>query len=193
MTDHWLGFSLAIVDKQELRDQIRAQGAVEPETSLRVVEGLFTWMSGRLPGTVSAFLAMAGEVDVSPLFTRLPGWRWVLPRVEPDRSLTFRDRDVPRETHPFGMEQPADVGPVVPLHEIDVFLTPGLAFDHRGGRLGNGGGFYDRLLARRRTDAHAVGITVSSRVVDVVPMLDHDQRVDWLATEDGVTRCSPSR
>ena len=186
-------FSLATVDKQELRDQIRAQGAVEPETSLRVVEGLFTWMSGRLPGTVSAFLAMSGEVDVSPLFTRLPGWRWVLPRVEPDRSLTFRDRDVPRETHPFGMEQPADVGPVVPLHEIDVFLTPGLAFDLHGGRLGNGAGFYDRLLTSRRTDAQAVGITVARRVVDAVPMFDHDQRVDWLATEDGVSRCSPSR
>jgi 5-formyltetrahydrofolate cyclo-ligase len=135
---------------------------------------------------------MSGEVDVSPLFARLPGWRWVLPRVEPDKTLTFRDRDVPRETHPFGMEQPLDVGPIVPVHEIDLFLTPGLAFDRSGGRLGNGGGFYDRLLARRRADAEAVGITIERRVVEDVPMLDHDQRVDWIATERGVRRCSPT-
>lgn len=173
-----------------MRDQIRSQGAVDPDVSLRVVEGLFAWMSKRLPGTVSAFLAMSGEVDVSPLFTRLPGWRWVLPRVEPDKSLTFRDRDVPRETHPFGMEQPADAGPVVPLHEIDVYLTPGLAFDLAGGRLGNGGGFYDRILSKRRSDSVAVGITIESRVVEAVPMLAHDQRVDWVATERGVTECS---
>lgn len=185
-------YTLGAVDKKELRAQVRGEGAVEPELSRAVVDGLFTWMSQRLPGTASAFLAMAGEVDLSPLFMLLPGWRWVLPRVEPDRSVTFRDRDVPRETHRFGMDQPTDTGPVVPLHEIDVFLTPGLAFDRRGGRLGNGGGFYDRLLARRRTDSMAVGITIVRRVVDVVPMFEHDQRVDWLATEEGVSRCKPT-
>jgi 5-formyltetrahydrofolate cyclo-ligase len=77
--------------------------------------------------------------------------------------------------------------------EIDVFLTPGLAFDLRGGRLGNGGGFYDRVLSTRRTDSAAVGITVGRRVVDEVPMESHDQWVDWLATESSVIRCSPSR
>lgn len=180
------------MDKPALRAEIRAQGPVTPEESLRVAEGLFGWMSRRLPGTVSAFLAMSGEVDVSPLFTRLPGWRWVLPRVEPDRTLTFRDRDVPIERHRFGMDQPVDMGPVVPTNQIDLFLTPGLAFDRRGGRLGNGGGFYDRILSARRADAFAVAVTVTRRILDSVPMSDHDERVDWLATEEGVIRCSPN-
>jgi 5-formyltetrahydrofolate cyclo-ligase len=181
------------VDKEVLRSRIRSQGPVDKTTSARVVEGLFAWLSPRLPGTVSAFLATSAEVDVSSLFDRLPGWRWVLPRVEPDRSLTFRDRDVPTEIHRFGMEQPADAGPVVPIHEIDVYLTPGLAFDSRGGRLGNGGGFYDRVLARRRSDALAVGVTIETRVLDEIPMTGTDQRVDWLATESGVVPCQPSR
>lgn len=180
------------MEKQELREWIRAQGRVGVEESRQVVDGVFGWMSQRLPGTVSAFLAMSGEVDLSPLFTRLPGWRWVLPRVEPDRTVTFRDRDVPRERHPFGMDQPVDMGPAVAVGEIDVFLTPGLAFDLRGGRLGNGGGFYDRILATRRADAQAVGITVERRVVEDVPMREHDQRIDWLATEKGVIRCQCS-
>jgi len=136
---------------------------------------------------------MSNEVDLGPLFDRLPGWRWVLPRVEEEGSLTFRDREVARERHRFGMEQPADEGPVIPLHEIDVFLTPGLAFDETGGRLGQGGGFYDRVLAERRTDTAAVGVTVEERVINRVPMLSYDQRVGWLATEKGVRECSPSR
>lgn len=181
------------MDKQELRAEMRARPAIDGELSRRVVEGLFTWLSARIPGTVSAFLAMSGEVDLSPLFTRLPGWRWVLPRVEADGSMTFRDRDLPRETHRWGMQQPTDAGPAISLHEIDVFLTPGLAFDRSGGRLGNGGGFYDRVLATKRRDSPAVGITVARRVVEVVPIEPHDQRVDWLATEAGVTRCSTSR
>lgn len=170
---------------------VRAQDPVPDAVSQAVAEGLHRWLSSRLPGTISAFLAMDGEVDVAVLFERLPGWRWVLPRVEPDRSMTFRDRDVPREVHRFGMEQPTDAGPIIPVHEIDVFLTPGLAFDMSGGRVGNGAGFYDRILARRRKDSQAVGITVDSRVVDLVPMESHDQRVDWIATESAVRECSP--
>ena len=135
---------------------------------------------------------MPNEIDLSPLFDRLPGWRWVLPRVEEDGSLTFRDREVRTETHRFGMEQPADEGPVIPLHEIDVFLTPGLAFDQTGGRLGQGGGFYDRILSERRTDTTVIGVTVDERVIRRVPMLAYDQRVGWLATEKGVRECSPS-
>lgn len=179
------------MEKELIRARVRDQGPVDPAKEFLVVSGLFTWLSARLPGTVSAFLAMSGEVDVSPLFERLPGWRWVLPRVEEGRKLSFRDKDVPRETHRFGMSQPADKGPDIPVPEIDVFLTPGLAFDLSGGRVGNGAGYYDRVLSRRRPDSQAVGVTVDARVLDSVPMLDHDQRVDWIATEGGVKECSP--
>ena len=81
----------------------------------------------------------------------------------------------------------------MPVHEIDVFLVPGLAFDDYGGRLGRGGGFYDRVLAIRRADSEAIGVTVSSRVIPEVRVVDHDQPVDWLATEDGVIPTRPSR
>jgi 5-formyltetrahydrofolate cyclo-ligase len=180
------------MDKAETRRVMRSVGGPDLETASAVVEGLFRWMSARLPGTVAAYLAMPEEVDVAPLFVRLPGWRWVLPRVEPDGTLTLRDRDVPRETHHWGMEQPADVGPNVPIAHLDVILTPGLAFDSTGGRLGRGGAFYDRLLAARRADCVAIGVTWSARILDTVIMEEHDQRVDLLALETGVTACSTS-
>lgn len=170
---------------------MRSLPGIDPGRAFLVVSGLFAWLSARLPGTASAFLAMEHEIDVSPLFDRLPGWRWVLPRVEDDRSLTFRDRAVPREQHRFGMLQPVGEGPVIPVQEIDVLLVPGLAFDRDGGRLGHGSGYYDRILSARRADSDAVGVAVSEMVLDRVPMLGHDQRIDWLATEDGVRECSP--
>lgn len=181
------------MDKDSIRELVRGDGPIEPHLQEEVQSGLFTWMSSRLPGTVSAFLAMPGEIDLSPLFDRLPGWRWVLPRVEPGRRLSFRDRDIPREVHPFGMSQPIDQGPEVPLVEMDLFLTPGLAFDLAGGRVGNGSGYYDRVLAQRRRDAQAVGVTIDRRILDRVPMLEHDQRMDWVASESGVRECSPTR
>ena len=179
------------MEKSAIRTMIRSQGPMDPMVGSRVAEGLFVWLSGRLPGTVASFLAMPGEVDTSQLFRRLPGWRWVLPRVEPSTSVSFRDRDVSRETHRFGMEQPVDEGPIIQVHEIDIFLAPGLAFDRSGGRIGNGRGFYDRILTSKRSDAQVVGITVEKRVLDSIPMGDHDCFVGWLATELGVTACSP--
>ena len=171
---------------------MRQLGPLPSEVRDRIDDALFAWLSPRLPGTISAFLPMEGEVDLTPVMGRLPGWRWVLPRVEADGSVTFRDADVPRETHRFGMEQPIDSGPVIPIHEIDVFLVPGLAFDLGGGRLGNGGGHYDRILSAARTDAASIGIAPHRHIVEDVPVAGHDVGVGWLATEDGVVSCSPS-
>jgi 5-formyltetrahydrofolate cyclo-ligase len=180
------------MEKRDLRRHL-ANSDPEPSVAATVVDGLFTWMSSRLPGTVSAYLAFGREIDVEPLFSSLPGWRWVLPRVEDDRTVTFRDRDTPVETLGWGLRQPTAGGPVVPLHEIDLMLVPGRAFDLSGGRLGRGAGHYDRLLSARRPDCVTVGVTWSGRVVTEVPMEEHDQRVDYLATEDGVTPCSPTK
>jgi len=171
---------------------MRARGPVEAKTAQRVVTGLRDWMAARIPGTVAAYLAMSDEVELTPLFAALPGWRWVLPRVELDRSLSFRDRAVPRERHPLGMRQPTETGVVTPLHEIDLILVPGLAFDVMGGRLGRGAGYYDRVLEGRRGDVLAVGVTTESRLIAMVPREDHDQHVEWLATESGVRECSPT-
>jgi 5-formyltetrahydrofolate cyclo-ligase len=178
------------MDKERLRAGLGAS-KLDPGTELLVVSGMFAWLSSRVPGTVAAFLALGHEVDVEPLFTRLPGWRWVLPRMESDGTLTWRDRDLPREVHRWGMSQPVDQGDAVPASEIDVFLVPGMAFDETGARLGRGGGHYDRVLAIRRKDSEAIGVTVEERVIETVPVHEHDQRVDWLATENGVRQCSP--
>ncbi|MFQ5523699.1 MAG: 5-formyltetrahydrofolate cyclo-ligase [Acidimicrobiia bacterium] len=178
-------------EKGEIRGLLK--GPLDPEVGQLVMAGLFAWFSSRLPGTAAAYLALSDEVDVMPLFARLPGWRWVLPRVEADGTITFRDRDVPRERHSLGMEQPTARGAVVPVPEIDVFLVPGVAFDETGARLGRGGGYYDRVLVQRRPGSDAVGVTVEARVLETVPSAEHDQRVDWLATEKGVRVCSPRR
>jgi 5-formyltetrahydrofolate cyclo-ligase len=179
--------------KAELREQMRRVGSISEAVSTAICDGLFAWLSPRLPGTISAYLAMEGEPMLEPLFSRLPGWRWVLPRVDPDGAMSFRDAAVPVETHRFGMRQPTDSGSAVPAIEIDVFLVPGLAFDASGNRLGNGGGHYDRALAEATSGAETVGIAPRSRFIESVPVEPHDHPVRWLATEEGVIRTNPIR
>jgi 5-formyltetrahydrofolate cyclo-ligase len=74
------------------------------------------------------------------------------------------------------------------VDRVDVFVVPGLLFDRAGTRLGRGGGHYDRLLARRRSDALVVGICYADRVVDALPQDRWDIRVDLVVTDQLVLR-----
>ncbi|MBA3324978.1 MAG: 5-formyltetrahydrofolate cyclo-ligase, partial [Rhodobacteraceae bacterium] len=72
----------------------------------------------------------------------------------------------------------------------DVLLVPMLAFDARGGRLGYGGGYYDRTLAelRARREVPALGFAYGGQTVDAVPHGPGDARLDGVVTEAGLLR-----
>lgn len=66
---------------------------------------------------------------------------------------------------------------------LDLVLVPGTAFDPRGGRMGQGKGYYDRLLATARPDAPLVGIAFDCQVFDEIPVAPHDVFMDLVVTE----------
>ncbi len=135
--------------------------------------------------TIAGYWPMAGEVDIRPLLAKLS--RCCLPVVvQKQAPLVFRrwqsgDNLVtgPHQTnHP---DEKAEV--VVP----DLVLVPLLAFDQQGGRLGFGGGYYDRTLSA--LDAIRLGVGYDEQEVDFVPMEPFDQRMDWIITPSRVIRC----
>ena len=69
---------------------------------------------------------------------------------------------------------------------IDVAIIPGAVFDRCGHRLGYGGGFYDRFLARMAPQATRIGLAFSCQVVDQIPTLPHDVPMDLVITEQEV-------
>jgi 5-formyltetrahydrofolate cyclo-ligase len=70
--------------------------------------------------------------------------------------------------------------------DMDVMLIPGVAFDVQGGRLGHGKGYYDRLLVRAGPGPLRVALAFDSQIVEEVPMLAGDERMDLLVTETAV-------
>jgi 5-formyltetrahydrofolate cyclo-ligase len=70
--------------------------------------------------------------------------------------------------------------------ELDLIVAPGLAFDLRGGRLGYGKGYYDRLLHRVRADTFKVGVCFECQIFPEIPLLPHDIRMDRIVTEKAV-------
>lgn len=82
-------------------------------------------------------------------------------------------------------EPPRDA-PAVALEAIDLIAVPGLGFDAEGRRLGQGGGYYDRLLADPRRRAVTVGVGFACQIIDRVPVDGHDVALDVVVTERGV-------
>lgn len=66
---------------------------------------------------------------------------------------------------------------------LDIVMVPGTAFDLRGGRMGQGKGYYDRLLASARADALLVGMAFECQIFDEIPVASHDVFMDLVLTE----------
>jgi 5-formyltetrahydrofolate cyclo-ligase len=71
----------------------------------------------------------------------------------------------------------------VAASEIDAVVIPGSVFDIHGGRLGYGGGYYDRFLVNDAPRAKRIGLAFEMQVVENVPVQPHDQLLDILITE----------
>jgi 5-formyltetrahydrofolate cyclo-ligase len=72
---------------------------------------------------------------------------------------------------------------VVKPEELDLVMVPGTAFDPRGGRMGQGKGYYDRLLATARRAAPLVGMAFDCQIFDEIPVAEHDVLMDMVLTE----------
>ncbi|MCI5223238.1 MAG: 5-formyltetrahydrofolate cyclo-ligase [Candidatus Electrothrix sp. AR4] len=72
---------------------------------------------------------------------------------------------------------------------IDIVLVPGSVFDQAGGRLGYGGGFYDRFFVQSAPQAARIGLAYELQMVEQVPMQFHDQYMDMVVTEEKAYNC----
>lgn len=102
------------------------------------------------------------------------------------------DRNADMVAGPHGALEPRVKLWVAP-GTVEVILVPGVAFDACGGRLGHGGGYYDRLIGQCRAARHgrltAIGLAFSFQVVEQVPCGGRDEALDYVVTEERIIRC----
>jgi 5-formyltetrahydrofolate cyclo-ligase len=178
--------------KAHLRERARARrrelAAAAPDAGERAAAHLPAHVIAGAR-TAAVYLPMRFEVDPAPLARRLraAGVTILLPAVVArDEALVFRvaPHDGPLEPDAAGLPAPRAGAPAM---DPDLIITPLLAFDSRGHRLGWGGGYYDRTLAalRARRPVLAVGLAFEGQRVDAVPHGPHDQKLDAILTQMG--------
>ncbi len=170
-----------------IRDRLALSADETCAASAAVCRHLATWSVFANAQTVLAYLAFGNEITLQQLIDDHPEKTWAVPRTLRRGRLSIRVYQPDHLVrHPWGMLEPAPDAPEVPLHTIDLVLVPGVGFDHQGGRMGFGGGYYDRLLPQ--LDAVRIGIGYPMHRNLQIPCDEHDCRMDWVAQPDGIIR-----
>ncbi len=178
-----------MIQKSEQRAAMRAirkhLAGLEPEAAGRAAAHVDQLPAGE---TVALYRAMGSELDTDALAVALQaaGRRLCLPVVlHRDAPMIFRawSPGEPLEMDVAGCPAPL---PLTETVDPDLILTPLLAFDQFGGRLGQGGGYYDHTFAQRPQTVR-VGFAYAGQAVERLALEQHDIRLHGVLTQNGYT------
>jgi 5-formyltetrahydrofolate cyclo-ligase len=193
MTARSSGSSKAALRSLVLQRRNGLDPAARHAASRRIVEAVLARDDFRDAPSVMAYASFGSEVDTAVLCETVlrEGKMLLLPRVDKARDAirVYEVRDLARdlEANRWGIREPRpetcrEVGP----GELEFVFVPGVAFDARGGRLGYGKAYYDRLLAASVQAGGAPTLVAGAfavQVVDQVPMEPHDVPIPVVVTE----------
>lgn len=178
-------------EKAELRRRARALRSVAADPAAGLALADHFPESLKDAAIVAGYWPLGSEIDPRPLMAALAarGAALALPWIATREAATiFRRWRAGDAMKPdaFGMLAPVAEEEVIPV----VILAPLLAFDRAGGRLGQGGGHYDRILQKLKPQGvTAVGLAFAAQEIDRVPRGAHDQKLDWIVTENEAIKC----
>ena len=184
--------------KRVLRRRMSEWRATWPQPAKKkataaVMSRLFSACEYDVSSMVAAYLAVGGELDVERLIRRChaDGRRVVVPARLDNGQAGYGLRELLPGSElvlgPLDVPEPRE-GAWISPGEVDLWVCPGVAFDRWGGRMGYGGGFYDRSFEqmRRRRPTLGVGFAYAAQQVAKVPCDATDQPLDALVTETNI-------
>lgn len=178
------------MNKQQIREAKRNEREnisiiQAAELSTRIAERVLRLPEYRAARTVMSYASLAGEVVTNALNERIltDGKRLYLPRVRSESGMMDAVRVTDMSVLKRGyrnIREPSE-GEIAKPGDLDLILVPGLAFDLCGGRIGFGGGFYDRFLAGM--SGLRVGLAFETQLVENTCSTETDVPMDILVTE----------
>lgn len=181
--------------KQEIRNEINRMFDQYPPDLLAaktrgIEERLFEFANYLEARIALLYTPASSEVDTLEIIKRSYMYNKivVLPAFDPNNfRMTLMKVDDPDKDLVQGPRGNLEPSPkrckVVPIDCLDIAIIPGLAMDEKGGRIGSGMGYYDRLIPDLPITTRKVGLVFEDQIVPMVPMESHDRHVDIVVTE----------
>ncbi len=175
------------MDKQALRREYRLiRAALSPQERKQdetdALEKLSALLNASEPLLIAAYYSVKDEFPTSAIISSLisHSHKICLPAWDTEEK-TYRfylyNGEDKLTTGPMEIPEPIKEHPI-DTDQIDLFLVPGLAFDHDGHRLGYGGGWYDRFLAEAKPSARAIALCYKAQIsTSPLPFEPHDKEV----------------
>ena len=185
-----------VQQKQKLREKLRFRrkhftANLDGMAQLAAFRALPAPLSELLAkhAVVGAYAAWGDEPDIMPMFANLAeAGALALPhhagRIDEMSFRRWRPGE-PLDKGPWGTQQPSNDAPSAPP---DLIFCPLVGFDRQGGRIGQGGGHYDRYFAAH-PDALRIGIGWSVQEIDAIPRESTDVALDAVLTEQEFILC----
>jgi 5-formyltetrahydrofolate cyclo-ligase len=184
--------------KQEIRNEISmffnslSSDMLEANTGI-IENRLFEFANFLESKIVMLFVNAENEVATANIIRRAYEFNKivVLPAFVPAKStmklmkVDNPDKDLITGQRGILEPNPAKCKPV-PLDCIDIAIIPGIAMDEKGGRIGSGDGYYDRIIPDLPLTTRKVGLVFEGQLIPQVPMESHDKHVDIIITEKRV-------
>jgi 5-formyltetrahydrofolate cyclo-ligase len=177
--------------RARLRAEIRALSDEERAVSDEAIfQNLVALPEYRAAETVFAYWSVGNEVSTRRLLRHAltAGKRLALPVIHGKGEMGFRRMEGALVTGRFyDIPEPPESAEALTPRPGDILIVPALCYDRALYRLGQGGGYYDRILARYE-DVFSAGVCREGLLLDSVPRESHDRAVDCLVTEKGAAR-----
>ncbi len=181
--------------KQEIRDEIAMKiSTLTPDTVAQktkaIEDRLFEFANFLESRIAMLYTPAANEVATLDIIKRSFVYSKiiVLPAFDPETlQMTLMKIDDPERDLVEGPRGNLEPNPerckVVPIDCLDIAIIPGIALDEKGGRIGSGLGYYDRLIPDLPITTRKVGLVFEDQIVPLVPQESHDKHVDIIVTE----------
>lgn len=161
--------------KEMLQNRSQIDASIKAEYDIWVCNQLYDIVQKWDYQIIHAYIPMGDEINILPLIDKLlaDGRVILAPKTLPNRKLEHLVLQSTKklEKGVFGTSHPANS--IEYIGDIDLIITPGLAYDYKGNRLGYGGGYYDTFLSEH-SQAYAVGIAYPFQRMKFIPLGKHD-------------------
>lgn len=186
------------VKKSELREETTKKLAALPDKEIaektKAIENRLFDFANFLEAKIALmYVHNKSEVPTGNILRRAYDYNKivVLPAYDTENfgmtPMKVDNLDTDLQEGPRGILEPDEARcKVVPIERIDIAIIPAIALDEKGGRIGSGDGYYDRLIPRLAITTRKVALALEHQIIPQVPIESHDRHVDIIITEDRV-------